>query len=130
METAQTACNYLWRKYRPVVLRLMMDAKEDSQQYVFSSDEFRKMFPKSSRKLAFILYLHRSRALNNIKSSVLAQSLVDVLRQSKTSASLCNDATFEFVLDEQFIFHVRRNRVVPDQSGVAIIPIRQSSTPG
>lgn len=130
METTQTACHYLWRKYRPVVLRLMMDAEEDSQRYVFSSDEFRKMFPKSRRKLAFILYFHRSRALNNIKASILAQSLIDVLRLSKTSASLCNDATFEFILDENFVFHVRRNRVVSEQASVSIIQTRQSSMPG
>lgn len=111
-ETTQTPYSYIWHKYRPVILRLMVNAVDVPQQYVFSEHEFRRMFPKNRSSLAFILYIHRSKAVNNIKTSPLAHALLAVLQQSKTAEKLTEDSTYELLLDEKFVFHVRKNEIV------------------
>ena len=110
-ETTQTPYSYIWHKYRPVVLRLMVNAVDGPQQYVFADHEFRRMFPRNRSSLAFILYMHRSKAVNNIKTSPLAHALVGILKESKTAIRLTEDSTFELILDENFVFHVRKNEV-------------------
>ena len=117
LETLQTPYSYIWQKYRPVILRLMVNAADAPQHYVFSGHEFRRMLPKSRSSLAFILYLHRSKAVNNIKTSPLAHALLGVLRQSKTADRLTEDSTYELMLDEKFVFHVRKNEIT-DHAGV------------
>lgn len=114
MEPSQTACSYIWHKYRPVILRLMVNAQYAAQQYVFSDHEFKRMFPKNRGSLAFILYIHRSKALNNIKTSPLALALLGILQQSGTAIKLCEDSTYELMLDEHFVFHVRKNSAAID----------------
>jgi hypothetical protein len=109
IETAQSRYCHLWHKYRPVILRLMIDAKDAPQHYALSNHEFRRIFPKNQSSLAFILYIHRSRAVNNIKTSPLAHALLQVLRDSKTAIKLTERSTFEFLLDEKFIIHVRKS---------------------
>lgn len=115
---SQTPYGHLWNKYRPVILRLMIDAHERPQRYVFSAHEFRRVFPKNRGSLAFILYLHRSKAINNIKTSLLAHSLVGILRESKTAVRLTESSTFELKLDENFIMHVRKSDVTDSGSVV------------
>lgn len=96
-ETVHTPYSHIWNKYRPVILRLMVDSENAPQYYAFSVHEFTRVFPKNRSNLAFILFLHRSKALNNIKSSPLAQSLLAMLRESKTVVRLTEHSTFEFV---------------------------------
>src|SRR5688572_12576913 len=99
-EIPQTPYSYVWHKYRPVILRLMVDSENTPQHYAFSDHEFRRVFPRKQGSLAFILFIHRSKALNNIKSSPLAQALLGILRESKTAVKLTEDSTYEFILDE------------------------------
>ena len=125
METSQTACNSIWHKYRPVILRLMVNARDASQRYLFSNCDFKTVVPTSRSSLAFILYFHRSKALNNIKTSSLAQALLGILKQSKTAIRLSEDSTYELMLDEHFMFHVRKNSVplALDRDMTSVAPI-------
>jgi hypothetical protein len=109
MEALQTSYIHIWHKYRPVILRLMVNARETAQQYVFSSHEFKRVAPTYRGGLAFLLYFHRSKALNNIKTSTLAKELLEILQQSQTASKLAENSTFEFMLDKHFVFHVRKN---------------------
>jgi hypothetical protein len=108
-ELTQTPYSHIWHKYRPAILRLMIDAEDAPQRYVFSGHEFRSILPKSRTSLAFILYIHGSKALNNIKASPLAHALLGVLQESKTAIKLTADSTYELMLDRNFVFHVRKN---------------------
>lgn len=119
IETSQTPYSYIWHKYRPVILRLMVNAEGTPQQYAFSDHEFKRMFPKNRSSLAFILYIHRSKALNNIKTSPLARALLGILQQSQTAVRLTEDSTYEFMLDEKFVFHVRKNEIVVEANVVS-----------
>jgi hypothetical protein len=86
----------------------MIDADGAAQHYSFSSHEFTREYPKRKTDLAFLLYLHRSKALNNIKSSELARSLLLTLQESKTVTALTSESTYEFLFDKHFVLHVRK----------------------
>jgi len=118
-ELSQSAYRYVWHKYRPVILRLMVDSEKAPQQYAFSDHEFKRVFPRKHNSLAFILFIHRSKALNNIKSSPLAQALLGILQESKTVVRLTEDSTYELILDENFIFHVRKNEKIAGTADVS-----------
>jgi len=109
MEKASTPYSYIWHKYRPVILRLMVNASEAPQKYEFSDHEFKRIFPKNKTSLAFIIYVNKVKALNNIKSSPLAHALLEILQQSKTAISLTEHDTYELMLDRNFTFHVRKS---------------------
>lgn len=103
---------YLWHKYRPVILRLMIASATAPQAYKFSEHEFRRINLKEKGGYAFILYLHKGKALNNIKSSAVANDLISILRQSRTAIELSADSTFEFLLDSDFVLHIRKAEIV------------------
>jgi hypothetical protein len=110
IELTQAPYGYIWHKYRPVILQLMLNAGEAPQQYAFSEHEFQRAFPKNRKNLAFILFIHRLKALNNIKTSPLAYALVEILKESKTAAALTEHSTYEIMLDQKFILHVRKSK--------------------
>ena len=87
----------------------MIKAEDGPQEYRFSDHEFRRIFPKNRNSLAFILYIHRSKAVNNIKTSTLAHALLEILKESQTAIRLTENSTFELMLDEKFVLHVRKN---------------------
>lgn len=120
---SQSLYHHIWHKYRPAILKLMVDAKEDAQQYPFSDHEFKRVSPKNKGKLSFILYVHRSKALNNIKTSPLAIALLEVLQQSKTAAALTGDATYEFLLDDHFVLHIRRSAVISGETAAGSLEV-------
>jgi hypothetical protein len=105
---------YLWHKYRPVILRLMIASAKGPQTYRFSEHEFRRMNLKRKDGCAFILYLRKCKALNNIKSSEVANDLVAILQQSRTAIELSAESTFEFLLDKDFVLHIRKAETSPE----------------
>ena len=103
-----TGYSFLWNKYRPVLLKLMIDAADSPQQYKFSSHEFKNANPKEKKGHSFLLYVHKSRSLTNIKTSQLAIDLLAMLKQSKTAVNLTESASYEFMLDKKFVLHVTK----------------------
>ena len=108
IESSSTEYNHIWHKYRPVILRMMIDANTEPQRYSFAHHEFLRTNPKSKSGMAFILYMHGSKALNNIRTSPLAHSLLSTLRQSKTAMALLEHSTYELMLDKKFVLHVTK----------------------
>ena len=105
---------HLWSKYRPAILKLMIDSAEGPQQYKFSDLEFRSLNPKHKGKFSFTLRMFEGRALNNIKTSAVAQDLLVVLKQSAKAIELTGVATYEFNLDKHFTLHVTKPVVEPE----------------
>jgi hypothetical protein len=97
----------------------MVNANDGPQQYIFSEHEFRRIFPKSRGNLDFILYMHRTKAINNIKTSPLAQALLGILKESKTAVDLSENSTFEFILDKNFALNVRKNEALDNDNAEA-----------
>ena len=104
----------VWNKYRPAVLRLMVDAAKGPQQYKFSPHEFRKINPKEKGGHSFTLRVFLGKAENNIKGLPVAKDLLEVLQQSNKAMELSQISTYEFILDKQFMFHVTRTEKAPE----------------
>lgn len=101
----------LWNKYKPVLVKLMRDAAEGPQEYQFIPHEFRDLNPKERGGHSFTLEAHKRRAQNNIKMSVVAQDLLEILIKSNTAYELMEEAMFEFTMDKQFKLTVTRHEV-------------------
>ena len=101
----------IWKKYRPVLLKLMKDAGDEVQTYPLSKHEFTDVDTKKSTTYPFKLEAHEGRAVNSIKSSLLAQDLLTLLKMSQTAVELMNSATYTFKLDKEFVLHVSAEKV-------------------
>lgn len=98
----------LWNKYRPVILKLMIDAKDSPQQYQLFSHELKALNPKEKKSPAFTLRAHQGRAVNKIKDSVIANDLLYVLTLSQKASGLIQEDTYEFTLTRDCKLEVTR----------------------
>jgi hypothetical protein len=99
---------YVWSKYRPAILKLMVDSADGPQQYKFSDHEFRSINPREKKGYAFTLLFFEGKAVNPIRTSPPAQDLLLILQQSKRALELSGISTYQFVLDKRFTLHVTR----------------------
>src|SRR5688572_24656570 len=104
--TIAEAYGYLWGKYRPAILKLMISSMEGPQQYKFSAHEVRTANPKYKGGFTFTLKLHKSKAVNDVRSSLIAKDLLRVLQQSGKASELSQSSIYEFKLDKHFVLHV------------------------
>jgi hypothetical protein len=98
----------LWNKYRPVILKLMMNSEEGPQQYQLFAHEFKNLNPKEKGGYSFTLQVFQGKAKNNIKNSTLAQELLQVLEMSRKASELMEADSYEFSLDKKFVLHVSK----------------------
>jgi hypothetical protein len=101
----------VWNKYRPAILKLMVDSAEEPQQYKFYGHEFVAMNPKE-KGFAFTLQVFKGKAVNNIRKSPIAQDLLGILEQSKKATELMDTSTYEFTLDKRFVLRVTKQELV------------------
>lgn len=101
---------YLWKKYRPAILNLMIASENEAQEYKFSSHEFRDLNPKKPSH-SFTLRVHQSKAINDVKSSLVAKDLLQVLRNSERATELTNTAIYQFELDKKFVLHITHEAI-------------------
>ena len=109
----------LWNKYRPMILKLMMAAEKDPQQYKLFSHEFKAVGLKEKTGYSFVLEVSHGKAINKIKGSTVARDLLGVLQQSQKASQLMTEAVYELKLDKQFVFHVTRKVEVPEEVAVS-----------
>jgi hypothetical protein len=100
--------NALWQKYRPVILRLMVDSGGSPQQYQLSGHEITRLNPTERKGHGFTLTLHKSKSVNSIRTSDIAKDLLTMLQQSKTAIDLSELGTYEFILDNKHVLRVTR----------------------
>jgi hypothetical protein len=105
---------YVWSKYRPAVLKLMVDADGGQQQYKFSPHEFIRINPKEKGGHRFTLRVFQGQAVNNIRETPVAQDLLFILQQSKKALELADASAYEFVLDKHFVLNVTRITDTPE----------------
>jgi hypothetical protein len=103
----------VWHKYRPAILKMMLDAATaaEPQQYRMSAHEFRALNAKQKGGYNFTLQVSKGKAINNIKASVVAQDLLEVLQLSKKAIELIDEAPYEISMDKQFVLHI--NKIAP-----------------
>lgn len=95
----------LWNKYRPVLLKLMVDAKTAPQEYQLFSHEVRALAPKG-KSLGFTMRLQRNKSLTSLKDSIIASDLLHALTLSKKATELMENNTYEFTLSRDFKLQV------------------------
>lgn len=105
----------IWNKYRPAILQLMVNANDEPQQYQFFSHEFKRLNPKEKGGYTFTLHAFQGKAQNDIRKSMVAQNLMNVLDGSKKASELLAEDQYEFSLDKQFILHVSRVDDQPEE---------------
>jgi hypothetical protein len=98
----------LWHKYRPALLQTMIAAADGPSAYKFFKHEFEALNPRERGGYTFTLQVFQSKATNNIRNCIIAKDLLNVLEASRKAAALTEEATYEFVLDRQFVLHVTK----------------------
>jgi hypothetical protein len=99
---------YLWSKYRPAILKYMIDADKDPQEYKFLDHEFKSINAKEKGGYSFVLKAYQGKALNDIKTSATAKDLLSVLQRSRKASELMESSVYEFTLDKQFMLHIKK----------------------
>jgi len=97
---------YLWNKYRPAILSLMIDAVETPQTYKLTKHEFQNVNPSEKGAYAFVLEVHKSKSLTDIRKSILAKDLLVILQNSGKATELTETATYKFTLDKHFLLTI------------------------
>jgi len=104
--------SYLWNKYRPAILKLMVDSKDSPQQYKFSNHEFKVAHPTEKGGYSFKLRVFNSKAVNDIKKSTVAKDLLKILQQSKKATELTGQYVYEFAMDKGFLLNINREEAI------------------
>lgn len=100
--------SFLWNKYRPAILRLMIDASNGPQEYQFSKHEFHDINPREKGGYAFVMRVHKDKDITGAKSSTLAQDLLVILQGSFKASELTHEAIYEFKFDKNFLLNIQR----------------------
>lgn len=98
----------VWHKYRPAILKMMIESTNEPQSYQLFQHEFKALNPKQKGGYAFTLQVSMGKATNGLKDSVIAQDLWDMLQLSPKANELISNATYEFSMDKQFIMHINK----------------------
>ena len=97
----------LWKKYKPVVLKLMRAAEEQPQTYQFQPHEFADLNNQRTSGYSFKLEIFENRKSNNPKSKV-ANDLLNVLQTSSTAEELTQENPYQFKMGSNFELEVIR----------------------
>ena len=93
----------IWKKYKPVLLKLMIDSLEGTpQDYKLSKHEFTDVNSRKNASCSFKLELHKGKSTKLTKPSVIAADLITLLKQSIKATELMSEYIFNISLDSQF----------------------------
>ncbi len=105
-EVSQGKYVYIWEKYRPVLLKMMMAAENGLQTYSLSSHEFQDLNLKKTSGYSFLLKVSQSKLANDIKKNPLAHDLLYVLQHSNKARELTELNVYQFQMDKDFTLEV------------------------
>ena len=93
---------HVWRKYKRVLLKMMVDAKKGEQKYELSAHEFMDVTPARISGYAFELKLSNGRPSGNLSKSLLVADLLYVLQHSPKAIELSVEAVYSFQMSKEF----------------------------
>jgi hypothetical protein len=96
----------VWHKYRPVILKLMIDSKQEPASYQLSSHEFKALNTRQKGGSSFTLQVGQGRVKNNIRDIIIAQDLWGMLQMSPKANELIQESTYQFEMDRNFMLRV------------------------
>ncbi|MBT1702825.1 hypothetical protein [Chryseosolibacter indicus] len=98
----------IWSKYRPAILKMLIESAAEPQRYQLSAHEFKALNSKQRGGYHFILQVSEGKAQNNIKESIVAQDLLETLRSSPKGSELIQGGSYEISMDKLFVLHVSK----------------------
>jgi hypothetical protein len=98
----------VWNKYRPAIVRMMVDSLNAPQSYKLYAHEFKAMNDKQKGGYNFVLQVSKGKAINNIRDCVIAQELLEILQLSRKASELIDESPYEITLDKQFVLRVSK----------------------
>jgi hypothetical protein len=98
----------IWSKYRPAILKMMIDAANEPQSYQLSNHEFKALSANKKGGFTFTLQVAEGRAVSGLRDCLVAQDLWEILQLSPKASELISSSKFEFSLDKQFVLHVQK----------------------
>lgn len=97
---------HLWHKYKPVILKLMVDAAEgEPQTYQFQRHEFADLNNQKPTGYSFKLEVLRNEKQGKVTSSVAAD-LLSILQSSGKSEELTAESKYLLKMDTKFVLEV------------------------
>jgi hypothetical protein len=96
----------VWHKYRPVILKMMIDSKAEPRTYQLSEHEFKAMNANQKGGYTFTLQVANGRVKNSIKDIAVAQDLWQVLQLSPKASELIAESTYQFAMDKHYVLRV------------------------
>ncbi|MEQ6165794.1 hypothetical protein AAOE16_01255 [Ekhidna sp. MALMAid0563] len=98
---------HLWQKYKPVLLKLMVEAQNEPQTYQFQQHEFSDLNNQKRTGYTFKMEIFKNQKQNKLSSSV-ATDLLSILQSSEKSDELTQETKYQFQLDKKFVLEVSR----------------------
>lgn len=93
---------HVWSKYKPVMVKMMVDAPEGEQSYQLSNHEFIDVNPKRVTGYSFDVEVSKGRVLVEPKNNLLIADLMYILRRSERAIGLMETNKFRFALSKEF----------------------------
>lgn len=96
----------VWHKYRPVILRMMIDSTEGPKTYQLSEHEFKAMDTRKKGGYSFTLEVGNGKIKNNVKDILIAQDLWQVLQLSPKATDLIQQSSYRFEMDKNYMLRI------------------------
>ncbi len=96
----------IWHKYRPVILKMMIDSKAEPKEYQLSEHEFKALNGRPKGGYSFTLLVSNGRVQNNIRNIEVAQDLWEILQLSPTATELIGNNSYTFTMDKTYRLRV------------------------
>lgn len=98
---------HLWQKYKPMILKLMVEADKGPQLYQFQRHEFADLNNQKPTGYSFKLEVFKNQKQNKLTSNV-AIDLLSILQSSSKSEELTHENKYLFKLDSKFSLEISR----------------------
>ena len=92
----------IWKKYKPVVIKLMKDSLQEPQSYQLFGHEFSDVNTKSTSTYSFKITVDNGKVTNVKKPSKMANDLLSMLKISPSAKELMESHVFKYDLDASF----------------------------
>ena len=92
----------IWKKYKPVIIKLMKDSLYGDQSYKLFGHEFSDVNTKSTSTYSFKIVVDNGKVTNVKKPSKMANDLLSMIKLSPSAKELMESHIFRFDLDAGF----------------------------
>lgn len=92
----------IWKKYKPVIIKLMKDSLLEEQSYQLYGHEFADVNTKKTTTYSFKVTLENGRITNVKKPVKMANDLLSMLQLSPSARELMEQNSFQIALDSNF----------------------------